>query len=313
MTIRSSESRVELLAPNLELRMPRTCPSSIPIVALCLSLLGWGCGSASAPTALNSASAGGSGSPLAPSSRNSASAQKLTCDASLNPPRDNAFAYRIRGHRCEGLYVKDVGSTDLRVVSFTEIVEDFDTRSGEDLLVRWPAFGDGDTHVRAESLKPRHFYRMDTIVAAGSTLYSWPTDLLAAFDLKKDELAMLAWTRHAVGGKENDAYLPVRVQQRTEANPMDRNSVYTVVLMAGVELVEVMYSLRGVEPDGRFGPFVQEKQVLQEHGYYPAGRGFKVPIPVSDLKAGRVYLLEVGATRKDGGPAAIGFRFVHVG
>jgi hypothetical protein len=206
-----------------------------------------------------------------------------------------------------------VASTHLRVVSFTEIVEDFDARSGEDLLVRWPAFGDGDTHVRAQSLRPRHHYRMDVVLPAGTTRYIWPTHQLAAHDLKKDELGMLAWTRRTAGGKAYEAYLPVRIQQRTEANPMDPSSVYTVVLIADVELVDVTYSLRRVEPDGRLETFVRTTQRLQEYGYYPAGRGFKVPIPVSELEVGRVYLLQVGARREDGGPTSIELRFVHLG
>lgn len=277
---------------KLELRLRRTWPSSILVVALCLSLVGWGCGSPPSP---------------------SAPAHEQPCDASLAPERGSAFAYRLRGDRCEGLYMRDVTSTSLRVVSFTEIVEDFDARSGEDLLLRWPAFGDGDTHVRAQSLRPRHYYRMDRVFPAGTTRYSWPVDQLAAHDLKKDELALLVWTRHTVGDEVYDAYLPVRVQQRTEANPMDSSSVYTVILMADVDLFEVKYSLCGAEPDVRPEACVRPTRLLQERGYYPAGRGITISIPVSELEAGRVYLLTVGATRKDGGSASTARRLVHLG
>jgi hypothetical protein len=64
---------------------------------------------------------------FARSSSRLVSAQQSPCDPNLTQLGQNPQGYRLRGDRCEGIYIQPVsGSTTLLVASFTEFFEDFD-------------------------------------------------------------------------------------------------------------------------------------------------------------------------------------------
>jgi hypothetical protein len=52
-------------------------------------------------------------------------AAESPCDPELRPPLDDLYSYRLRGDRCEGIYIKDVAGKNLDLVSLTESFEDF--------------------------------------------------------------------------------------------------------------------------------------------------------------------------------------------
>jgi hypothetical protein len=118
-------------------------------------------------------------------------AQENHCDRDLNAPAGHPYGYRLRGDRCEGIYVQEVNCTTLRVASLIESFEDYDPASGKDLLVQWPAFGHSDIRLRTQSLKRRLYYRMDTVRPPGSTSYTWPSHFLAALKISKRELGIM--------------------------------------------------------------------------------------------------------------------------
>src|ERR1700754_4029055 len=65
-----------------------------------------------------------------------ASAQ-VYCDASLVRNTHNPLSYRDRGGRCEGLYVKQVASTTLLIVSLTESFEQYNPALDKPLQMEW--------------------------------------------------------------------------------------------------------------------------------------------------------------------------------
>src|SRR5439155_10238182 len=90
----------------------------------------------------------------------SLSAQELKCD-SVRPLLGSSSAYKNRGNRCEGLYVADVGSRSIDIVSFTSgsIRYDLNTKSPLKLSV----VGTSPlVNVRAVAITPKTYYRMDT-------------------------------------------------------------------------------------------------------------------------------------------------------
>lgn len=234
-------------------------------------------------------------------------AQEGHCDSQLNQTSDDPYGYRLRGDRCEGIYIKEVGGEVLRVVSLTESVEAFDTAAGKNLLLEWTTSGSGPIHLRAYALRERLHYQMDTIRPANSTSYSWPSNLLATLNLKRDELGIVAWTSYAAGNTNHELCLPLRLRQRAASIP---SQSYSFVVRPGVELAEVFISLAPVGQDGGLGAFIMQDQPLKP-GYYPAGQGITITIP-KPKKAG-IYYLEIGATLRSPGSSTATVWFYHSG
>ena len=98
------------------------------------------------------------------------------CDPSLPRNANDAYAYRNRGDRCEGLYIQGVAGTALRLVSLTELVEDFDPAFSKDAVIEWAVSPPSVVHLRAQGLRRRMYYRMDTDRQASDTSYRWPLE-----------------------------------------------------------------------------------------------------------------------------------------
>ena len=223
------------------------------------------------------------------------SAQENHCDPQLNSPKDDPYGYRLRGDRCEGQYMRPVGSTTLLIASLTESVEAFNAAANRDLVVEWTAPQGVSVHLRAQALRHRLYYRMDTIRPSGNGSFRWSPNLLSAFKLNRDELGTVAWISYRVGNANRDVYVPLRISQHGAAI---RSRSYELKLLPGVELDEVYYSLAPVKPDGRTDTFVKKDKPVGS-GYYPAGRAFVIKVP--ELRAPGIYYLKIGATRKSGG------------
>ena len=204
-------------------------------------------------------------------------AQGRHCDQDLNPAATNPLAYRLRGDRCEGVYIQDVAATALRVASFTESYESFDLAAGRPLLVEWTPQGTA-VHIRAQSLRSRLYYRMDSDRSAGSGSFSWPMDLLAALRLEKPELGVLAWTTRRIGDADRTVFEPLRVRQIAAPTP----GPYRLVVVPGVQLEEIFVSVAPLKSNGEPGPYAIDKQPAAL-GYYPAGRAAAIAVqaPVS--------------------------------
>lgn len=225
------------------------------------------------------------------------------CDPHLPVSTDNPFGYRLRGDRCEGVYVQPVASTPLVVASLGQLSlpERFPTDSP--LLVRWAATP-GEVRLRAGSLKSRTYYRMDSRQGAGTSSYRWPTDVLSAMKLGRHDLGLIAWTQQKVGDRTRDVYLPVRIGELTA---QQKNS-YELVLLPGTELTEVFVGVWVVTGSGQLRAVTAAKPL--NYRFYPAGRS--IPIPLGPLPASGVYFVEIGATLPGGGAISHEVWFVHV-
>lgn len=138
--------------------------------------------------------------------RGDLSAQELKCD-SVRPVLGSSSAYKNRGNRCEGLYVADVGSRSIDIVSFTSgsIRYDLNAKSPLKLSVvgRSPL-----VNVRAVAITPKTYYRMDTFLQPGKTLI-WPvTDVLLPEHLTDNRIGIFGWT----GTEEGKTFVPVDVK-----------------------------------------------------------------------------------------------------
>lgn len=143
-------------------------------------------------------------------------AQELKCD-SVRPLPGTSSAYKDRGNRCEGLYVADVGSRSIDIVSFTSggIRYDLNSKSPLKLSVMGAS---AVVNVRAVAITPKTYYRMDARLQHGKPLV-WPvTDVLLPEHLTDNRIGIFGWT----GTEEGKTFVPVDVKSGTAALARDQ-------------------------------------------------------------------------------------------
>lgn len=221
------------------------------------------------------------------------------CDQGLLGRARGPHGYRLHGERCEGIYVQQVGGTVLWVASLTQAFDSFDLSSGADVMVEWTAPEERDFRIRAQGIKHNLYYRMDALRPAISTVFRWPTDLLAAQNIRSADIGVLGWMRYPVGGVDQDVLVPLRISQR---GSLPDTGAYDLVLFPMVALKEVYLSVTALGPDGR-----SERDMIQgeplRYGYYPPQR--PVHIPLRNLSDVGLYRIEIGAELTTGSPVTL--------
>jgi hypothetical protein len=230
------------------------------------------------------------------------------CDPKLIPPKGDPLAYGRRGERCEGLYVLEVaGSGDLSVVAFTAPAAPFTLKADDRLHVRWPQVpGNLPVRLRAVSLRPHVYYRMDAVRAAGTDGFDWPASLAVQLNLGAVDLGIVGWVQQTVGEKADDVYVPVRIGTSSE---LASKGYYVAQVVPGAELSKLFVTIAAVGRDGRDEKYLKRDEPLA--GFYPSGRPITVKFPV--LPAAGLYRVRLGAVLKSGGAANKAFVFYHAG
>jgi len=230
------------------------------------------------------------------------------CDPSLLKNTASPLGYKDRGGRCEGLYVNQVGATTLLVVSLTESFEPYNLHSDSALQIGWdPPPGKGMLRIRAQGVRRRLYYRMDTYQPSLKKSFTWPLAILSSLDIVRGDLGVVGTVPVAVGPALQDVYIPLRISQNGESR---HTGSYTCVLLPGVELTEIYISLSKTGPDGRPAKVIKDGEKLG-YGYYPSERS--IEIPVSGLTEAGIYYMEIGATLKNGGTATVAYWFYNPG
>ncbi len=155
--------------------------------------------------------------------------QTTSCDSQLEQPASNPNGYRLRGDRCEGVFIQEVAGTPLVVASFTANFDPYDVRAVQNLDIGWSAPSEGPIQLRAYGLRRKLYYRMDTTLSSARRSYTWPADLLASLNIPQPDLGVVGWMRNRVGKVDRDVYLPLQVGQKRS-----RPETYTLVLLPGV-------------------------------------------------------------------------------
>jgi hypothetical protein len=233
-----------------------------------------------------------------------AASQESPCDKGLEGLARGPLGYTWRGDRCEGMYTQQVAGADLWLASLTQSFEDYDLTSDRPLVVEWAAPDSGTVRLRAQGLKHDLYYRMDAARPAATHSYRWPSDLLAAQHISRDDIGVLGWTSRLVNGVQRQVFVPLRVTQRRAAAAGD----YDVLLFPGVELQEVYVSLAALGPDGRAEKTIQSGKPL---GYGPYQADTPLGIRLPKLPAPGIYRAEISAEIATGGPTSVVFWFYH--
>jgi hypothetical protein len=183
----------------------------------------------------------------------------------------------------------------LRVTSFTLAFEPLDLNKTQDLHLAWTTPVAGQTMLRAQGTRRRLYYRMDAVLRAGTSDYSWPTTVLTALGIGSREVGVVAWTTTRLSGRDTTLYLPLRVG---DVSSQTMPSMHRVEFVPGSELTEVFVTLAPVDSAGSVGAAVRKGTPLGL-GFYPADRPVEVPLP--ELTKSGIYYLEIAARIASGG------------
>lgn len=237
------------------------------------------------------------------------------CDPSLAPSSNYPFKYVDRGNRCEGVYIRLVGSSSLTMLSFTAAFGAFDPKAGQPLTIGWaPAPNASDVELRALTTRQHLYYRMDTRVLAGELRYRWPTDVLAAMGLGRSDIGLVGWTRQMIGGTEQEVLLPLSASvgspPGSRAGAGAGTGAYTLLVQSAAQLSELFVTVTRLAADGGAERPVQPARELG-YGYYPADNAIEIPIE-APLERG-VYAVQLGAKLRGGGVSTLRFLFYAPG
>jgi hypothetical protein len=238
-------------------------------------------------------------------------AERSHCDPSLAPSSNYPFKYVDRGDRCEGVYIRLVGSSALTMLSFTAAFSAFDPKAGQPLTISWvPPPSASDVELRALTTRQHLYYRMDTQVHAGETRYRWPTDVLGAMGLGRADVGLVGWTRQTLGGTGQDVLLPLSASPgNPPASPAKGPAAYTLLVQSAAQLSELFVTITRLADGGAERP-VQPARELG-YGYYPADDAIEIPIEAPAERG--VYAVQLGAKLRSGGASTLRFLFYAPG
>jgi hypothetical protein len=227
-------------------------------------------------------------------------AQESPCDAAIErTAKRGSLGYQSRGEHCEGMYNTDVAATMMWVASLTALFDAYDLDSTEPLVVSWTAPAGKTTHLRAHGIKRDIYYRMDAPREAGQGGWKWPTDVLAAQGIERDDIGVLGWVSENAGGVEHELFVPLSVAQGSSIRASSGTGTYEMVVVPNVRLQEVYVSLARVDAAGQRpqGDYIKKQEPLGQRVYATQR---PIRIQLSDFTEPGIYLLEITATRADG-------------
>jgi hypothetical protein len=226
-----------------------------------------------------------------------AAAQSTPCDPNLKQ-EEQPQGYRQRGDRCEGYFIQPVAGGRLDIQSFGEAPR-VNVAGKSELVLGWPSFGTETIRVRAYSLSPKEYYRMDTVRPSGQTSYSWPVGIPASRNLA---IGLVSWTTAPVGASRETVFLPVSVAGAA-------SGTYTITLIPSVTADQVYVTVASINSDGSKGRVLRNREPLNL-GYYPAFRS--IPVTLPPLPAG-LYRADFAASWENGSSATAGMYFYSAG
>lgn len=162
---------------------------------------------------------------------------RARCDRRLKPA-PGAIGYTWRGNRCEGFYESPISAPALSVVSVLIGKIKYSLKDDAPLELEAPKCHDGPITVRALSLRPRTYYRMDAELNPGERL-DWPVnDIIRRARLRPSVLGAYGFERK---GKRT-LYLPLRIYQAGKKSEGSADQV-SIAVRTGTSLKTVKWRI----------------------------------------------------------------------
>ena len=110
-------------------------------------------------------------------------------------PQSGEFGYKVRGERCEGMFIQDILS-NIRLKSLLAIPRDASKPEKDAVVAKlYPGIPASQYQLRVSSMDPRIHYQLDAFIPEKGE-FRWPsTDILTSVvpPISKSILAPLAW------------------------------------------------------------------------------------------------------------------------
>lgn len=232
------------------------------------------------------------------------------CDRALIQEDGRSISYQPRGNRCEGTYKRLVSSFGVQLISLTAQSKLHDLcASGQTVHLAWPSFTvSTPIRLRAESLRPQLYYRLDVAVPPNASSFEWAADPRCSPEvrLSPEELGVTAIAEASLGRRRVDALLPVGFfggAKETVDPP------YRALLMPGRRVREVYVSLWQYSAQGVATGIVSERPLAARP--YSTGRAIPIELAAPDLRRPGLYRFRASVEFESGDIEAIDFHFVH--
>jgi len=215
------------------------------------------------------------------------SAPSEFCDSGLKTD-SSSNGYKPRdGNRCEGYYIQPVAGGRLEIESFTQ-GGGISLANQTQLSMKWQSPGKEEVQIRAYSLTPKEYYRMDTTRPGGDRTFVWPVELPAS---RKLAIGLVAQTKSDVGPSKQTVYVPLSIANAGSS------STLRIVLMPSVDASDVFVTLSPVDATGTKKTPLKKSEAM-DSGPYSAWK--PIAYDLKSLAAG-LYYAEFSATWESGG------------
>ena len=231
-------------------------------------------------------------------------AQQPDCDPLLPTPENHPQPYKENDQTCEGIYIQEVSATSIiSLAIFTEGVSSKSLLAGPDVKMSWktpePSL---DIKIRAQGIKRKLYYRMDTRITSQNAEFAWKTSIVESLSISLIDIGLTAWIPDYYEGIDR-LFIPLTLSQE---NVDDGNTdKYTLAIMPSQELKELSYSLSG--ESGEIKPLAP-----LGYGYYPNDRPIVFTIEKSKLSPNSgIYKLHLVAEPSNGSSRPLDIWFYH--
>jgi hypothetical protein len=139
-------------------------------------------------------------------------AGRYSCMLSARAVEVSEIGYRLRGDRCEGLFVVEVsGESQMRLIGFHLGEPTFDLKSPLPVPIRVRSKASGAS-LRMSSLEPHVRYQMDTDDLVAGKPYQWTTEIVrdSRVALSASAIAAIACT-NGCRADDDTRYFPVTI------------------------------------------------------------------------------------------------------
>ena len=219
------------------------------------------------------------------------------CDSDLHPLPNHPQGYMERGEGlCEGIYATGVSSMGLSLAALTGPMTGVNFEQSGTYNLRWKTANSSEVRIRAESLRPRLYYRMDAVFSASETGMVWNNAIPALNQLRTREIGIWAMQMDASGKK---IFLPLTISPEGQGQPV---TPYLATVVSGADIDEIYWSLdRGTQS------LVYDEAL--EHGPYMARQ--PVTIEFAGVNEPGIYHVTITAVLRNNATISIEFDFLH--
>ncbi|MEP6390340.1 MAG: hypothetical protein ABJ056_10500 [Halioglobus sp.] len=219
------------------------------------------------------------------------------CDPSIRQNLDHPQGYKGRGAGlCEGVYATGVSSLGISLASLSGPLAGIDLGQAKSYSIAWKTASSNDVRIRADSLRPRFYYRMDAVRPGSDGRMVWQNDIPAHNQLHTREIGILARQKNASG---EEVYLPLQISSDGHSAPL---LPYQATVISGADIEEVYWSL---SQNGQSLVFEQAVNLSPYMAHQP------ISIQLDQVNEPGSYHVIITAVLRNGMTNSFEFVFLH--